>query len=767
MQWPFVWRDENTPLALRFQRVVFMLTMLVVIAIGATSILLTAGEIPQQQRDNLASSGRQIAIQLGVQLESDLAHLKALSSTALVWTALTDSTGREANLRPFLSGRAGNRSLILLDYRGRLLVGDLNEQISPATLQAVTANVLAQGQAQFVITDDKPVLVAAYPVFFPNSRDVTGVLVGSFRLDTEFHKLATGLGEGKGMVLWSGRRLILPQRTDEYPKHFATQLDIPLSDAPEVNLRLELFTIDHLWLQPLLLRAAIYFAFCAFFGVLAWRVAGQLSSSLTRRLNRLVSECVAVGEGRPFVLDDDSASDEIGVLSRTLAQAIHGFADIQDHLTVLVEEKHAALTRSLEELKAHRDQLEELVGQRTLSLTIAKEAAETANRAKSTFLANMSHELRTPMNAIIGFTNILLRRIGDPVHLSKIEKIDVAAKQLLHLLNDILDLSKIEAERLTLTHQAFNFGGVVKTLVGVLGEQATAKGVCLSVKADMRLAEIPMLGDPLRLKEILINLVGNAIKFTHQGDVGVTASIASESEQNLVAQVEVSDTGIGIAPEIMPRLFHPFEQGDGSTTRKYGGTGLGLAITKRLVEMMGGTITVSSQIGQGTTIVFTVRLDKSAHTGVVPTTLPGVHHDEFLRIRRPQEAAFQHARVLIAEDEPINREVIQEILGDEGVTVDIAEDGQAAVHLAQAGIYDLVLMDMKMPHLDGPAATRAIRQLPGWSEIPIIALTANVFLEDRQCCLDAGMDDFLTKPVDPDVLVAALAKWLPSTCQRS
>ena len=338
---------------------------------------------------------------------------------------------------------------------------------------------------------------------------------------------------------------------------------------------------------------------------------------------------------------------------------------------------------------------------------------------------------------------------------------------MLHLLNDILDLSKIEAERLTLTHQAFNFGGVVKTLVGVLGEQATAKGVCLSVKADMRLAEIPMLGDPLRLKEILINLVGNAIKFTHQGDVGVTASIASESEQNLVAQVEVSDTGIGIAPEIMPRLFHPFEQGDGSTTRKYGGTGLGLAITKRLVEMMGGTITVSSQIGQGTTIVFTVRLDKSAHTGVVPTTLPGVHHDEFLRIRRPQEAAFQHARVLIAEDEPINREVIQEILGDEGVTVDIAEDGQAAVHLAQAGIYDLVLMDMKMPHLDGPAATRAIRQLPGWSEIPIIALTANVFLEDRQCCLDAGMDDFLTKPVDPDVLVAALAKWLPSTCQRS
>lgn len=761
------WNDENIPLSLRFQRLGFMLTMLVVIAIGATSLLLSAWEIPQQEHDKLAIAGRQIGTQLAAQFANDLATVKTLSTTSLVWTALTDSTGREANLRPFLSGRAGGQPLMLLDYRGRFLVGDLGKDVSPATLQALSADVLSKGAAQFVVTEGNPVLVAAYPVFFPNTNDVTGVLVGAFRLDTAFHKLATDLSDGQGMELWVGQRLFLQEPASDYSRHFTTQQDIPLSDAPELNLRLELFTMGNSWLKPLLLRAAIYGALCAFLGVVAWRIAGRLADTLTRRLNRLASACVAVGQGQPFVLEEDVSTDEIGVLSRTLTHAIRGFTNIQNNLSQLVDEKNAALTQSLEELKSHRDRLEELVEERTTALTIAKEAAETANRAKSSFLANMSHELRTPMNAIIGLTNILNRRIDDPDHKSKIGKIDVAAKQLLNLLNGILDLSKIEAERLTLEHKAFQLGGIFKMLGGIFGEQAAAKGLSLELKLNSRLAEIPVLGDQLRLKEIFINLVGNAIKFTQHGEVSVLATIDSETENKLVARVEVKDTGIGITPQILPKLFHPFEQGDGSTTRKYGGTGLGLAITKCLVEMMGGTISASSQPGNGTTMVFTICFDKLAHSSDMPGMISGDHDDELLSIKRPQEAAFHHARVLLVEDEPVNREVVEELLTDEGVTVFVAEDGKVALNLAQAGVYDLVLMDMNMPQLDGPDATSAIRKLPGWGEIPIIALTANAFVDDRQRCLDAGMDDFLTKPVGPDVLVAVLTKWLPSSCRRN
>lgn len=270
------------------------------------------------------------------------------------------------------------------------------------------------------------------------------------------------------------------------------------------------------------------------------------------------------------------------------------------------------------------------------------------------------------------------------------------------------------------------------------------------------------MGDPLRLKEIFINLVGNAVKFTERGEVTVRAQIESETEQALVLHIEVSDTGIGIAPEVMPRLFHPFEQGDGSSTRKHGGTGLGLVITKHIVETMGGSISVSSEVLKGTTISLTLPLDKLGHAqGLIgePAGHPAPGDAES---DAPRKHALRHARVLLVEDEPVNREVLKELLLDEGATVVLAEDGLVALELARAGGYDLVLMDMRMPHLDGLSATRAIRQLPGWAHTPIVALTANAFVEDRQNCLAAGMNEFLTKPVDPDVFVETLVRLLPN-----
>ena len=369
----------------------------------------------------------------------------------------------------------------------------------------------------------------------------------------------------------------------------------------------------------------------------------------------------------------------------------------------------------------------------------------------------MSHELRTPMNAILGFTHLLLKKIDDPDLLAKLVKIDVAAKQLLNLLNDILDLSKIEAKGFTLEHKPFNFSEVVDTFKSIVGEQAAAKRLALRLQIDPRLTRTPLVGDPLRLKEIFINLVGNAVKFTERGEVTVKVHVESETERALRLHIEVSDTGIGISPEVMPRLFHPFEQGDGSSTRKHGGTGLGLAITKHIVEMMDGSIGVSSEVLKGTTLFLTLTLEKLGHAEDPATEAPEATDAQS---DAPAPNALHRARVLLVEDDPVNREVLRELLLEEGASVVLADDGLVALELARAGSYDLVLMDMRMPHLDGPSATRAIRQLPGWADIPIVALTANAFVEDRQNCLDAGMDEFLTKPVNPDMFVATLVRLL-------
>ena len=409
------------------------------------------------------------------------------------------------------------------------------------------------------------------------------------------------------------------------------------------------------------------------------------------------------------------------------------------------------------ELDQYRHHLEELVRVRTADLSVAKEAAEAANRAKSTFLANMSHELRTPMNAIIGLANILQRQAGDAQQRDKLGKITGVANHLLRLLNDVLDLSKIDAERLTLERVPFRLGGVIANVESLIGDRLEAKQLRLRREIDPRLVDTDLLGDPLRLQQILLNLLSNAVKFTEQGEVSISARIVDEDEQQLGVALSVADTGIGMSAEAQQRVFRPFEQADSSTTRQHGGTGLGLAICDRLVRLMGSQIALHSAPGEGSTFNFTLRFAKccSDELPVHAQTLSGEAAEHLLRTRHHGK------RLLLAEDDPINQEVARELLRDVlGLTVDVADDGAEALNLARANAYDLILMDIQMPNLDGLAATRAIRALPAHAATPILAMTANAFVDDRQRCLAAGMDDFIAKPVDPDALFVILARWL-------
>jgi signal transduction histidine kinase/CheY-like chemotaxis protein len=391
------------------------------------------------------------------------------------------------------------------------------------------------------------------------------------------------------------------------------------------------------------------------------------------------------------------------------------------------------------------------------ALVLTRDTAAAASRAKSTFLANMSHELRTPMNAIMGMTSLALRHAEAPKLKNQLEKIDQASKHLLGVINDILDISKIEAERLTLERVTFKLGEVLENLTSLIGQKVMDKGLKLRVDLSPEVARLTLLGDSLRIGQILLNFAGNAVKFTDQGSVTVRALMIQDNPNDVLLRWEVLDTGIGIAAEDQKRLFTAFEQADGSMTRKYGGTGLGLAISKRLVNMMGGEVGVDSQVGSGSTFWFTVRLGKAPMVNDAVPPAPTFSQDSAETRLKSQ---FSGARILLAEDEPINQEVSRGLLEDVGLAVDLAEDGAIAVEMAKQTTYALILMDMQMPNLNGVDATRAIRTLPGYADTPILAMTANAFDEDRQVCLDAGMNDHIGKPVDPDKLFETLLEWL-------
>ncbi len=623
-------------------------------------------------------------------------------------------------------------------------------ELAQLSARAITRHETVLSAFRYYEPTNKPAAFIAAPVF--DGADLLGVIVLQINSE-ELYGLAknyTGLGEtGETVIAMledNSAVLVAPLRHDPAA---AFTWKIPLDSREALPIRQAVQGIEGHG-SSLDYRGQEIFASWKYLPLVQWGVVVKmdkreaLASAITLRNGILLLGLILLALFSVVaLLVSHTLSRPIIALTQATRKMSSG--DLQARAKVDSRDEIEMLANSFNDMADSLQASQHKMAQ-------AMEKAEAASQAKSTFLANMSHEIRTPLNAIVGFTYLMQQEQPTLQQAERLNKISISSEYLLSILNNILDLSKIEAKKVTLEQSDFHLNAIFDHIQSLFGEQISSKGLVI----DVDLNEVPvwLRGDLTHLRQALINYVSNAVKFTQEGRISLRARKLADDGDTVLVRFEVKDTGIGIDPVKLRGLFVAFEQADTSTTRIYGGTGLGLVITRRLAELMGGEAGATSEPGKGSTFWFTARLGRSH--GVMPSA-PLAE----ITVVEMEPPPRQHvSRILLVEDNAINREVAIVLLASARLMVDTVENGREAVEKVRTADYDLILMDVHMPEMDGLEAARMIRAMAGKADIPILAMTGAVYQGDRQACLEAGMNDFISKPINRQDMLSTIFKWL-------